>query len=94
MGQDAGTTRFFPDPILTELTYRKKNTKSVAIKLLLPHLARAALACRDSRVRVGAAPTSGAASLLRARNLRARWWHGVLGAWGLGFSSGFFLFVF
>lgn len=42
-GHDTGTTHFFPGPVLTELTYKKKNTKSVAVKLLPPRLPRAVL---------------------------------------------------
>lgn len=53
MGQDTGRTHFFPNPVLTELTYKKKNTESVAIKLLFAHLPWAALVCRDTRVRAG-----------------------------------------
>ena len=36
MGQDTGTMHLFPNPVLTELTYKKKNKKAWLLSVYLP----------------------------------------------------------
>lgn len=92
MGQDTGTTHFFPNPVLTKLTYKKKNTKSIAIKLLFSCLARAVLVRPYWHCSPAPHPTT--APLPHVGHQpgplawEARGWHNVYGTWGWGFFLG------